>query len=173
MFTGPQIKHQIGKYMNLSVTLGFSSQLLLKSKANIKNESSEGLSSGRVQRSSFLRSHNKQDWSLMTWGPFLQVLRAPEGSEVDWEEPKLQVWEKNVIGVLTLLISSGERAAGFLSREWYAWTCSSDNHPAAVQTTDHSVATGHGLVKRLLKFSRSATTAWTRFSSNLVSLKSL
>lgn len=156
MFTGPQIKHQIGKYMNLSVTLGFSSQLLLKSKANIKNESSEGLSSGRVQRSSFLEL--SQQTGLKS-----DDLGAPEGSEVDWEVPKLQVWEKNVIGVLTLLISSGELLQDFQAENDMLGHAVQTTTPAAVQTTAHSVATRHGLVKRLLKFSSSATTAWMRF----------
>lgn len=82
-------------------------------------------------------------------------LGAPKGSEVDWEEPKLQVREKTAIGVLTRLNSSGELLQDFQAENYMLESAVQTTTPAALQTTDPSVVTGHGLVQRLLKFSGS------------------
>lgn len=81
-------------------------------------------------------------------------LGAPKGSEVDWEEPKLQVREKTAMGS-TLLNSSGELLQDFQAKNYMLESAVQTTTPAALQTTDPSVVTGHGLVQRLLKFSGS------------------
>lgn len=84
----------------------------------------------------------------MTWGHLRAVKQTGKS-------PNCQVREKTAIGVLTRLNSSGELLQDFQAENYMLESAVQTTTPAALQTTDPSVVTGHGLVQRLLKFSGS------------------